>query len=417
MEERGEPQFHCALTGEILDDPVWGADGRVYERHALEALLAEGGEGPDHSTDTAAAGASTTDLVMGAAIPGTTARDALRRALSRGTPPYRAATQLQTTIQKLLYLTERPFSEQVSEGVVDDLQKQLRRSYLSRDTCIQVSEQSSERNGSASALRAAWQQSESLNSVVTRLAEQEGAIETRIAEVERQRLAVSKRHTRIAAHSDTLDRFEQRVWQHLNDSVRQRIHEDRELRAARQQVASLEDFVERLKRINISNEAFRIWHEGPFGIINGFRLGRLGNEVEWPELNAAWGQAALLLATIANKVGFTFSKFRIIPMGSSSKIAKVGQERTSYDLHSTGGGMFGSFRSTFNAGMVAYLACLMEIGEYAMSVDRALRLPYEMSGVSIRTSGQSEEQWTKALKYTLTNLKWLQYWSLTAMRR
>ena len=114
------------------------------------------------------------------------------------------------------------------------------------------------------------------------------------------------------------------MWLHLNDTARQRIDEDRELCAARQQVASLEDNVERLKRLNISNVAFHIWHEGPFGIINGFRLGRLSNKVEWPEVNAAWGQAALLLATIANKVGFTFSKFRIIPMGSYSKIAKVG---------------------------------------------------------------------------------------------
>ena len=42
MEESREPQFHCSLTGEILDDPVWGADGRAYERHALEAFLAAG---------------------------------------------------------------------------------------------------------------------------------------------------------------------------------------------------------------------------------------------------------------------------------------------------------------------------------------------------------------------------------------
>ena len=46
MEESREPQFHCSLTGEILDDPVWGADGRAYERHALEAFLAATGQLP-----------------------------------------------------------------------------------------------------------------------------------------------------------------------------------------------------------------------------------------------------------------------------------------------------------------------------------------------------------------------------------
>eukprot|EP00946_MAST-07B_sp_MAST-7B-sp1_P003545 g3545.t1 len=400
MEESREPQFHCSLTGEILDDPVWGADGRAYERHALEAFLAAG--------EDAAAADTTTPEGEGAQ---SSADRALRNVLSRASPPFRPAVQLQTTIQKLLYLTERPFSEQVSEGVVDDLQKQLRRSYLERDTCIQVAKQVTEHNMLASKRRTAWQTKERLEGVEARLAEQENALEKQSAEIWRQRIAESKRHARIAAHNDTLDQLEQKVWLHLNESTRQRIREDRELYAIRQQVASLEETVEQLKRINITNEAFHIWHEGNFGIINGFRLGRLGSEVEWPEVNAAWGQAALLLATIANKVGFTFSKFRIIPMGSNSKIAKVGQERTSYDLHSTSGGMFGSFRSTFNAGMAAYLACLTEIGDYAMSVDRALRLPYDMSSVSIRTSGQSEDQWTKALKYMLTNLKWLQYWS------
>ena len=400
MEELGEPQFHCTLTGEILDDPVWGADGRVYERKALLEVL-QVGDGEQGTAGTTPPGDSAAAAALCLAV-----------AQSDG-PPFRDATQLQTTIRKLLYLTERPFSEQVSEGVVDDLQKQLRRSYLSRDTCTQVAKQSATWSGEAHARRNVWQKSESLSSVEARLSEQEKALEKRIEEVKQQRIAVSKRHARIAAHSATLDQFEHRVWLHLNDNARQRICEDRELNAARQQVASLEDDVERIKRINITNEAFHIWHEGPYGIINGFRLGRLGNEVEWPEVNAAWGQAALLLATVANKVGFTFSKFRIIPMGSYSKIAKFGQERTTYDLHFTGGGMFGSFRSTFNAGMVAYLACLMEIGEHAMSVDRVLRLPYELADVSIRTSGQSEELWTKTLKYMLTNLKWLQYWSST----
>lgn len=44
-------------------------------------------------------------------------------------------------------------------------------------------------------------------------------------------------------------------------------------------------------QMNVANDAFHIWHAGPFGTINGFRLGRLSVEqVEWHEINAALGQ-------------------------------------------------------------------------------------------------------------------------------
>jgi hypothetical protein len=41
-------------------------------------------------------------------------------------------------------------------------------------------------------------------------------------------------------------------------------------------------------------------HDGPFGTISGFRLGRTNEmPVEWDEINAAWGQAVLLLYTMS----------------------------------------------------------------------------------------------------------------------
>ena len=37
--------------------------------------------------------------------------------------------------------------------------------------------------------------------------------------------------------------------------------------------------LERLKRTNVCNDAFYIWHDGPFGTINNFRLGRLPSQL------------------------------------------------------------------------------------------------------------------------------------------
>ena len=76
--------------------------------------------------------------------------------------------------------------------------------------------------------------------------------------------------------------------------------------------------LERLQRTNVYNDAFCITHDGFFGVINGLRLGRLPNkqvsrpcdmglfQVEWSEINAAWGQTLLLVATVAEKLNFQF---------------------------------------------------------------------------------------------------------------
>ena len=61
-----------------------------------------------------------------------------------------------------------------------------------------------------------------------------------------------------------------------------------------------ESQLERLKRTSVFNDVFHIWHEGAFGTISGFRLGRMSTvAVEWDEINAAWGQSVLLLHTLA----------------------------------------------------------------------------------------------------------------------
>ena len=50
-------------------------------------------------------------------------------------------------------------------------------------------------------------------------------------------------------------------------------------------------------------------HNGHFGTINNFRLGRLPSvPVEWSEINAAWGQTVLLLHSLAQKMKFKFQR-------------------------------------------------------------------------------------------------------------
>ena len=115
----------------------------------------------------------------------------------------------------------------------------------------------------------------------------------------------------------------------------------------------------RLRKTSVYDEVFRIWHDGPFGTINNCRLGRLpgqlvrrlffvsahaadgahgrasgvrGSQVDWAEINAAWGQALLLLHTLARKLHFEFTTYKLVPGGSFSRIERTTEPRASFEL-------------------------------------------------------------------------------------
>jgi beclin 1 len=211
--------------------------------------------------------------------------------------------------------------------------------------------------------------------------------------------------------------------------------------------------LERLQRTNVYNDAFCIGHDGFFGTINGLRLGRLANpSVDWAEINAAWGQTCLLLATIAEKLDFQFRGYRLKPMGSTSRIEKFedssqnssqsssqgapGADSTTGTTKSTSLDLFSSgdmplnlpwVHRRFDAGMVAFLECLRQLGVYVENTPvpaanrrgqqgintTGLKLPYEIKRDKIGDASiklgfnQNDETWTRACKYTLTCCKFL----------
>lgn len=165
------------------------------------------------------------------------------------------------------------------------------------------------------------------------------------------------------------------------------------------------------------NDSFHIWHLGPFATINGFRVGRLSTHlVDWQEVNAGVGQAAIVLVSVAISMGVEFSKYLIAPCGSFTKIARSGDGRVLYSLHTDES--FSLFpRRNFNLALKAFLTCLGEVGEHVQEHDPTLRLPYDIKehegtigGLPVAL-GSSLEDWTRALKYMMTDLKWIAAWA------
>ncbi|OAQ99698.1 hypothetical protein LLEC1_03525 [Akanthomyces lecanii] len=147
--------------------------------------------------------------------------------------------------------------------------------------------------------------------------------------------------------------------------------------------------LQKLQRSNVYNDTFCISHDGSFATINGLRLGRLSNKpVDWPEINAAWGHALLLLVTVADKLEFRFQGYEPQPMGSTSKIVR-------FDAASPAASRLGD-----------------HIHRKTEPTGRPLSLPYRIDGdkigdVSIRLGIAQDDGWTKACKLTLTCCKFL----------
>lgn len=253
-----------------------------------------------------------------------------------------------------------------------------------------------------------------------KIEEEERTLEAAIEETEKQCAGVTAELKELELKSSRFQELEERYWHEFNNFQFQLISHQEERDAILAKTEVSQAHLELLKCTNVLNDAFPIWYDGEFGTINNFRLGRLPKiQVEWDEINAAWGQACLLLHTMAQYFRPKFPyRIKIIPMGSYPRI--MDNSNNTYELF----GPVNLFWSTrYDKAMTLFLTCLKEFAEFANSkdkennipADKCFKLPYKIENdkvesYSITQSFNKQENWTKALKYTLCNLKWALYW-------
>ncbi|KAF3399113.1 Vacuolar protein sorting-associated protein atg6 [Talaromyces pinophilus] len=287
-------------------------------------------------------------------------------------------------------------------------------------------------------------------SLKSTLQEEEAAYQELLA-LEKEKADLDREIADLEEESRQLDLDEEEFWRERNTFALSLAEFQDERDALNMRYDHDSRQLERLQRTNVYNDAFCIGHDGFFGTINGLRLGRLANpSVDWAEINAAWGQTCLLLATIAEKLGFQFRGYRLKPMGSTSRIEKfedssqnssqsssqgapdsspVTTKSTTLDLFSSGDMPLNLpwVHRRFDAGMVAFLECLRQLGVYVENTPvpmanrrgqqgintTGLKLPYEIKRDKIGDASiklgfnQNDETWTRACKYTLTCCKFL----------
>jgi len=217
-----------------------------------------------------------------------------------------------------------------------------------------------------------------------------------------------------------LEAQEAAYWTEYSRHKEQLLQAEDEYRALDCQQRHAQAQLDKLKKTNVFNATFHIWHSGHFGTINGFRLGRLPSiPVDWAELNTAWGQTVLLLHSLTRRIQLQLQRYQLVPYGNFSYVKVLADDK---DLPLYGSGGFRLIWDTkFDAGMAAFLDCLQQFKEEVEAGDSGFCLPYEMekgkirdpatgNTFSVKMQFNSEEQWTKAMKYMLTNLKWGLAW-------
>lgn len=221
---------------------------------------------------------------------------------------------------------------------------------------------------------------------------------------------------------------------------------------------------------SILNDCFHISAQGPFGTINGLRLGseiitfertiiadqisengalqqqqqpptpspsRGGYlsltasrnttnspstsvvKVPWAEINAALGQLTLLLTLIQQRANLRY-RHDLLPCGSTSKIGiRRGENTTAttiYNLYSDDSfQLFG--RRNFNVALQGLVQCVADAGDYMQTIDPTIAFPHSISydnrgdvliaNIRVAYDNNNTVEWTRAMKYLLTNVKYV----------
>ena len=276
-----------------------------------------------------------------------------------------------------------------------------------------------------------------------------------LLQLEKDKAALDGEIRALEAESRKLDREEEQFWRERNAFATKLADFQNERDSINAKYDHDARLLEKLQRSNVYNDTFCISHDGTFATINGLRLGRLSTRpVDWPEINAAWGHALLLLVTVADKLNFRFENYEPLPMGSTSRIVRY--EPLSPASSRAGGGGFGTgggatsilsqrlalqqpsapkkyvlelyssgdmplgltfMHRKFDNAMVAFLELVRQLGVFvhrqtSSEGQQPLSLPYRIEGdkigdVSIKLGIAQDDGWTKACKLTLTCCKFL----------
>ncbi|KAJ4295917.1 Vacuolar protein sorting-associated protein atg6 [Collariella sp. IMI 366227] len=329
---------------------------------------------------------------------------------------------------------DHPVCVECTELLLEELQKKLETTTRERDAYIGFLKDMQATAPTDDELRAREE-------ALLNIQQTEATAREEIRQLEQEKESLDAELRALEAESQQLDTQEEAFWRERNAFASRLADFQNERDSINSKFDHDSRLLEKLQRTNVFNDTFCISHDGTFATINGLRLGRLSSKpVDWPEINAAWGHALLLLVTVADKLGYRFEGYEPQPMGSTSRIIRYDQpspsssrlgstsggrsapspppKRHVLDLYSSGDMPLGLtfMHRKFDNAMAAFLELVRQLGVHVHTRTAAegspLSLPYRIEGdkindVSIKLGIAQDDGWTKACKLTLTCCKFL----------
>lgn len=323
---------------------------------------------------------------------------------------------------------DHPVCVECTDILVDGLRKRLESASRERNTYVRFLKKLEVENPTDDELR-------TQEDALARAKEQEEAALKELIALENEKARLDDEILELEEESRHMDAEEEKFWRERNTFASQLADFQNERDSINSKYDHDARLLQSLQRTNVYNDTFLISHDGTFATINGLRLGRLHNTpVDWPEINAAWGHALLLVATVADKLQYRFDGYEPQPMGSTSRIirfeppspsaSRVGSgppqapKKKVLELYSSGDMPLGLtfMHRKLDAAMVAYLELVRQLGTFMVRTTTAngkpLTLPYviegdRINGISIKLGIAQDDAWTKACKFVLTCCKFL----------
>jgi beclin len=223
---------------------------------------------------------------------------------------------------------------------------------------------------------------------------------------------------KLAIKQNELRFIKDQIQLRINEALSRQKDLTEEHHSLQQEGQRVKLLLQKYMQINSINDAFHIWYVGPFGTISNFRLGTLPplKAIDPNEINAALGQAALVVNYVARDACVDFKNYVIIPFGSFPKIARVEDKKTFLPLFIEQNAFTFFPKRNFNAALLGFMWCVYEFGDFVAAYDPTMAIPHKINvneskiGDISFVYGTDDEMWTRALKFMLANIKWIIAW-------
>lgn len=290
------------------------------------------------------------------------------------------------TVSRLLDLSETfhsaapgaacgvPLCEDCASGCISELQRRLDQAHAERELLQSAFAEleAGEEEASDDALSDSEYERE-----CERQRAEEQALREALAAAKREHAALGVELDRLRKEREAQEAQEEARHSLVNRAELERQEAAEEALRSAQLVALSERECARLEGVDVLLDVFAIDVSGAIGTINALRLGRLpGVTVEWSELNAAIGQVALLVHTLArlHLPGGAFAGHGLLLNGSYCKVYRTPEGPSkAYELFGSGrfgSGLFGGGR--FERGQTMLLACVGELCGHASGLPMPL---------------------------------------------